>query len=98
MKKSVGETSNARTIKNIILLDGSRVGIINLDSILNEVAELNLKDTDLIKKQLIRRVKKINYVPSSAEDEYSTALFHEYRKKFDESEAGRTEAQRHSSG
>ncbi len=74
--------ANFKVIKKLTLPDGSRVGIINLDNILKEVAELKLTDTKTIKEELLKRVKQHNYVPRSAEQEYEAGLFEEYQQKF----------------
>jgi hypothetical protein len=68
-------------IKRIALPDGSRVGISGLDSIINEVAAMELADAGTIKAELLKRVKAHNYVAPSAKDEYSVALFREYQVK-----------------
>ena len=70
-----------RAIKKLTLVDGSRVGIANLDIILREVAELQLIDTNAVKTELLERVKKYNYVASVAAGDYATALFREYEIK-----------------
>lgn len=80
------EAAAARAIKKLTLPDGFRVGIINLDIVLKEVAELNLIDVEAIKKELLERVKLKNYVAYCAENEYSTALLREYRRQFEKSE------------
>ena len=72
----------ARATKQLTLPDGFQVGIINLDTILREVAELNLTDTEVIKMELLKMVKIYNYVPSSADYDYSRALFKEYVGQF----------------
>ena len=69
----------ARMIKKLVL-PGGEVGIVNLESILKEVADLKLADNEAIKKELLQRVKIYNYVASSADNEYSEALLREYKK------------------
>ena len=81
MEKPHSDGNNIRQIKKLTLLDGFRVGIANLDNILNEVANLKLTDTQSIKTELIERTKTYNYVASGAENEYATALFQEYQRK-----------------
>ena len=71
--------------KKITLPDGFRVGIINLDNILKEVADLKLADSRAIKSELLLRVKQCNFVASAAENEYALALFEEYQSKFGKS-------------
>ena len=68
----------ARLAKKLTLRSGVQVGIWNLDSILREVAELNLADTEAIKKELLKRLKIHNYVARDAEDDYIEALVKEY--------------------
>jgi len=72
----------ARVVKKLTLLDGFQVGIANLESILKEVADLKLIDAEAIKKELLKRVKIYNYVPSSADYDYSQALLKEYVGQF----------------
>jgi hypothetical protein len=71
----------ARMIKKLVL-PGGEVGIVNLESILKEVADLKLVDNEAIKKELLQRVKIYNYVAPSAEADYSKALLDEYEKLF----------------
>ena len=68
--------------KKMTLPDGFQAGILNLESILKEVADLKLVDAEAIKKGLLKRVKIDNYVASGADDDYSRALFKEYRRQF----------------
>ena len=87
MEKPPSDADATRKIKKLTLPDGFRVGISNLDSILKEIADLKLTDTRIIKTELLARAKTFNYVASGAENEYATALFHEYQRKFGKSEA-----------
>ena len=68
-------------VRKITMADGFPVGILHLDEILKEVTELDLADSGAIRKELLMRVKKSNYVPQRAEPEYEAALFHEYQSK-----------------
>jgi hypothetical protein len=79
------EAAAARATKQLTLPDGFQVGIINLDTILKEVAELKLTDAEAIKKELLKRVKTYNYVASGAEYDYSATLFREYKRQLGES-------------
>ena len=77
----------AEQIKKVTLSDGLQVGIKNLDSILSEIAQLKLGDSQLLSRELLERVKAGGtYVPSSAEGEYAAALMREYLKKYGETE------------
>jgi len=60
----------ARMVKKLTLGDGSQVGIVNVESILNEVADLKLSDNEAIKTELLKRVKIYNYVAPAAETDY----------------------------
>ena len=70
----------ARMIKKLALR-GGEVGIANLESILKAVAALKLTDDNVIKKELLNRVKIYNYVAPSADNEYSEALLGEYKRQ-----------------
>lgn len=72
----------ARMIKRIRLPSGFEVGIVNLEKVLKEAAELKLPDEEAIRKELVDRVKVYNYVASGAEADYATALLEEYKKLF----------------
>ena len=87
-------------IRKLALSDGFRVGILNLDSILREVAGLTLTDDKAIRKELLERVKTCNYVARGAENEYSKALYREYQRKFepDKFKEERTERHQHTKG
>lgn len=71
----------ARMIKKLALPSGE-VGIVNLEGILKEVADLKLVDNEAIKKELLQRVKIYNYVAPSAEADYSKALLKEYKRQY----------------
>ncbi len=71
----------ARMIKKLILPGGFEVGIVNLEDILKEVANLKLADDSAIKKELLQRVKIYNYVAPDADEDYSKALLKEYERQ-----------------
>ncbi|MFC1991639.1 hypothetical protein ACFLVC_02810 [Chloroflexota bacterium] len=100
MGKSFNDTNTGNTIKKLTLPDGFRVGISNLDNILKEVTKLKLTDIKTIKTELLERVKTYNYVASSAENEYSTALYREYQRitEPDKFKEDRTERHQHTKG
>jgi len=72
----------ARMVKKLTLPDGFQVGILNLESILKEVADLKLADDEAIKKELLQRVKIYNYVASAADNDYSEALLKEHKRQY----------------
>jgi hypothetical protein len=71
----------ARMIKKVVL-PGGEVGIVNLESILKEVADMKLVDDETIKRELLKRVKIYNYVAPAAETDYSKALLKEYKQQY----------------
>jgi hypothetical protein len=84
MEKPHSDADDAKKIKKLTLLDGSRVGIVNLENIIKEIANLKLTDTKTIKAELLKKAASHNYIPSSAKNDYATVLFQEYRRKFGE--------------
>jgi len=71
----------ARMARKLTLPNSFQVGIMNLESILKEVADLKLADDDAIKKELLKRVKIYNYVAPAADNDYSEALLREYKRQ-----------------
>ena len=88
-EKPCSNTDAGGIIKKLILPDGFRVGIKNLDNILKEVADLKLCDSGMIKTELLKKVKAGNYVARSAENDYLAALFREYQLKYGGSDAAK---------
>ena len=64
-----------------VLIDGKETGIDHLDWIFDEVEKLKLTDDSLLTDELMKRVKKFNYVPTKKADVYAEALFAEYKKR-----------------
>ena len=85
MERPCCDVAAARMIRKLTLPNGVQVGILNLEGILQEVADLKLVDAEAIKKELLKRVKIYNYVAPGAEDSYSQALFKEYGRQFGDS-------------
>ena len=81
-EKACCPAAAARMVKKLTLPDGFQVGILNLESILKEVADLKLADDEAIKKELLQRVKIYNYVASAADNDYSEALLKEYKRQY----------------
>lgn len=79
----------------LTLPDGFRVGIVNLDNIIREVADLKLSDANSIKEELLKRTEAQNYVPLGARNEYATALFREYRHKYEPDKVKEEKIERH---
>jgi hypothetical protein len=71
-----------------IQVDGHGIAIVGLTEMVNKVRKLGLADDKKIKKELLERVKKHNWVPESAEDKYADALFEEYKRQAPHFSAG----------
>jgi ribosomal protein L13 len=78
-EKPCCEVEALRRIRQIDV-GGIVVGISMLDHILSEVREMELPDEREIGRELLKRVKIYNYIPSSAEEKYRIALLEEYLK------------------
>ncbi len=88
-----------RVVKKLILSDGSKVGIVNLEVILKEVAVLKLTVPDDIKTELLNKATLKNYIPSSAKADYAEALFLEYQRKYiGITSANKPETHKHTAG
>ncbi|MFA5312317.1 MAG: hypothetical protein WC375_03230 [Methanomassiliicoccales archaeon] len=60
---------------------GREVGINDLDDIMSAVMSLEIDDRATIGKELLRRVKENDFVPSGVEREYEKALIEEYFRR-----------------
>jgi small redox-active disulfide protein 2 len=63
-----------------IWVGGRKVGVIGLDRVFAEVRELGLADPVRVMAELLRRARRNNYVPVSAERDYCNALYQGYRR------------------
>lgn len=63
-----------------ILVEDKETGIDQLDWIIAEVKKLRLSDDIVITQELLKRTKKLNYVPTKKTTEYGIALLREYKK------------------
>lgn len=72
----------ARMVKKLTLPDGFQIGILNLENILKEIADLKLADDGTIKKELLQRGKIYNYVAPAADKDYSETLLKEYKRQY----------------
>ena len=71
----------ARMVKKLTLADGSQVGVLNLEDSFREVAELKISNDEVLKKELLKRVKIYNYVAPAADNDYLEALLREYEQQ-----------------
>ncbi len=63
-----------------IWVAGANVGISEWGRICEEVTALGIDDDESLADELLKRVKKTDYVPVSKEKEYRKALLEEYKK------------------
>ena len=63
-----------------IWVSGVNVGISGWSSIVEEVRGLGLEDEQKIAEELLKRVERNDFVPSSKRKEYRAALLEEYLK------------------
>jgi hypothetical protein len=61
-----------------IPIDGKETGIDRLDWIIQDVISLHLSDDRTITDELVKRVRKFNYIPTKKIQEYRVALLREY--------------------
>jgi hypothetical protein len=62
-----------------IPIDGKETGIDRLDWILQDVLALKLTDEEKIADEMVKRVRRFNFIPSLKAREYREALLREYR-------------------
>lgn len=60
---------------------GTSIGLLGLRGVFAEVQQPGLDDETRCREEILRRVKKQNYIPSSADQKYSQALWREYRRR-----------------
>lgn len=63
----------------MICVGGQRVGIIGLQTVFEIVKAQGIQSDEQIQHELIARVRKKNYIPPSAENDYAIALVDEYK-------------------
>lgn len=64
-----------------IIVDGKSTGINQLGFILDEVAALQLHNRVEIRKELLKRAKVLNYIPTKMTEKYADALFSAYEER-----------------
>jgi hypothetical protein len=62
-----------------IWVKGANVGISGWSGIVDEIRGMDLKDDDKIADELLRRVKKTDFVPKSLEGEFRKVLLEEFK-------------------
>ena len=63
-----------------IRIGGLSIGLMELDSILEEAGRRDFKDEAQLSRFLLDRIKQENYVPPRRENEYAAALLREYKR------------------
>jgi hypothetical protein len=64
-----------------IRVAGNLIGIMEFDRVLREVEDLGPMEDTEVRKELIERTKKHNYIPPSSEEGYADALLVEFKKR-----------------
>ena len=63
-----------------IRIGGLLIGLVGLDSILEEAGRRDFKDEGALSRFLLDRAKESNWVPPKSEGEYAAALLREYKR------------------
>ena len=71
----------------IINIGGTEIGLYRLEEIYKEVRGLGI-DGDVLKEELLKRVKIENYIPEGREGEYKSAIFEIYKTFFEKNNSG----------
>ncbi|MEW6274023.1 MAG: thioredoxin family protein [Bacillota bacterium] len=61
-------------------LDGGQVGLLGVEQAFLDVLSLGMADDDTLAAELVRHLKKNNYIPDSAAGKYKAALLREYKE------------------
>ena len=64
-----------------VLIDGKDTGIDHLDWIFEEVKKLKIANDAALTDEIMKRVKKFNYVPTKKDGVYAAALLAEFKKQ-----------------
>lgn len=65
-------------IPHAIDVEGIQVGILGLEEAIEEVKRLRLENEEQMKRELLDRVNRRNYIPAGREEAYREALWREY--------------------
>jgi len=64
----------------MLYFGGLKIGLVGLSDIFEGVKAMNLTNEAEIKNHLLEKVKSQNYVPSSKDEDYASAVLREYKK------------------
>jgi len=68
----------------LVLIGNTQVGLMGLKGIFEELKTQRGKPESDLKKMLVEKAGKHNYIPSSVKEEYAKALFREFKKSLGE--------------
>jgi len=68
-----------RDDQRMVYIGKTKVTLFGLGAIFEKLKKRNITNEDEIKSFILERVKKRNYVPSSAEEDYKSSLLEEYK-------------------
>jgi small redox-active disulfide protein 2 len=64
----------------MISVAGNRIGMIGLEKIFEEAKNKGIQGNERLRKELVERAGKTNYIPPSSEGKYGAVLVDEYRR------------------
>jgi len=68
----------ARKVRRLTI-DGQSIGLVELDTVIEEVQRMAPRDDGEARRMLIARSKIYNYIPPQAEGDYAEALLREFK-------------------
>jgi len=64
----------------IVTIKGAQIGLNRLDAIIRSVKASGLKDEAAVRRELMRLVRAVNYVPPGLDAAYEEAVWQEYSR------------------
>ncbi|UCC93052.1 MAG: hypothetical protein JSW25_10415 [Thermoplasmata archaeon] len=66
-----------------IQVEGNSIGIMEFQTIMDEVVGMGPMDDEETRAQLLRATKRYNYIPPQSEDAYGDAMLREFRNLYE---------------
>jgi small redox-active disulfide protein 2 len=64
----------------LVRIGGMEIGMLDLEMSFEGIKRRDIRDENELKSAIFQEIKKMNYIPSSKEDEYTEGLYKAYRK------------------
>jgi NAD-dependent dihydropyrimidine dehydrogenase PreA subunit len=64
----------------LVTIEGKQIGIAGLDEVLDEFLKAGSLPDEVLKKQMLKRLKEYNYIPPSKEETYASVFLDEFKK------------------